>query len=72
MNRPKKYRETPARPPLFLQKLREGFTVDARGRDVRPDPVHHEHAEREENTSTQLGDLEDILKTGQEPFKHRR
>jgi hypothetical protein len=37
---------------------------------MRADSVDDEHPEREEDPGSQFGNLEDILKTGQESLKH--
>ena len=69
---PEKISKNPSSaPPCFLQKLGEGLAVDPGRGNMRPDPIYHQHPHGKEDTGTQLGDFENILKTGQESLKHR-
>jgi hypothetical protein len=38
---------------------------------MSPDPIYNQHPHGEEDAGAQLGDFENILKTGQESLKHR-
>jgi hypothetical protein len=37
---------------------------------MRANPVDDQHPQREEDTGAQLGNFQNVLKTGQEPLKH--
>src|SRR5712692_8274423 len=57
---------------LVQQELAEFVVVDARGRDVRADPIDRQHPEREQNPVPQLRNIEDVLEIRDQPLKHRR
>jgi len=38
---------------------------------MRSDPIDYQHPYGEQDTGTQFGDFENILKAGQESLKHR-